>query len=67
MYNLRMRDGESMKNHMNTLNIMASSLLSIDTKILDEEKCISLLYYLLDLRSSLVVSIGSNRTTLGFN
>ena len=67
LYNLRMKDGDSMKKHINSFNIVVSQFLSIDIKILDEYKCIVLLCSLLDSWDSLVVAIGSNTTTLKFD
>jgi len=46
---------------------MVSQLLSIDINILDEDKCINLLYYLPDSWDSMFISIGSNSTTLNFD
>ena len=46
---------------------MGSQLLSIDIKISDEDKCISLLCSLPDLWDSLVIAIGSNTTALQFD
>jgi len=43
LYNLRMKDGDLVKEHMNTFNTVVSQLLSIDIKISNEHKCISLL------------------------
>jgi hypothetical protein len=45
---------------------MVSQLVSIQIKISDEDKCISLLYSLPDLWDSLVVAIGSNTNSLSF-
>jgi hypothetical protein len=67
LYNLRMKDGDSVTEHLNAFNIMVSQLLSIDIKIYDEDKCISLFFSLPDLWDSLVVAIGSNETTLSFD
>jgi hypothetical protein len=67
LYNLRMKDGDSVTEHLNAFNIVVSQLLSVDIKISDEDKCISLLFSLLDSWDSLVVAIGSNTTTLSFN
>jgi hypothetical protein len=41
-YNLRMRYGDSMEEHLNAFNIMVSQLVSIEIKISDEDKCINL-------------------------
>ena len=43
LYNLRMKDGDLVIEHLNAFNTVISQLLSIDIKILDEDKCISLL------------------------
>eukprot|EP00253_Pinus_taeda_P006698 PITA_06698 len=67
LYNLRMKYGDSVTEHLNTFNIVINQLASIDIKISDEDKCISLLCSLLDRSDSLVISIGSNATTLQFD
>jgi hypothetical protein len=66
LYNLRMRDGESVAEHLNAFNTVVSQLVSVDIKISDEDKCISLLCSLPDSWDSLVVAIGSNTTSLKF-
>jgi hypothetical protein len=66
LYNLRMRDGDSMEEHLNAFNTLLSQLVSAEIKISDEDKCISLLCSLPDLWDSLVVAIGSNTTSLKF-
>jgi hypothetical protein len=67
LYNMRMRDGDSLIEHLNAFNTMVSQLLSVDIKISNEDKCISLFFSLPDLWDSLVVAIGSNTTTLSFD
>ena len=48
LYNLRMKDGYSVTEHLNAFNTVVSQLLSVDIKILDEYECISLLCSLPD-------------------
>eukprot|EP00253_Pinus_taeda_P029902 PITA_29902 len=67
LYNLRMKDGDSVTKHLNSFNTMVSQLLSIDIKISDEDKCISLLCSLPDLWDSLVIAIGNNAIALQFD
>ena len=67
LYNLRMKDGDSVTEHLNAFNTVVSQLASVDIKILDEDKCISLLCSLPDSWDSLVIVIGSNATALHFD
>ena len=64
LYNLRMKDGDSVIEHQNAFNIVVSQLAFFDIKISDEDKCISLLCSLPDSWDSLVIAIGSNATAL---
>jgi hypothetical protein len=66
-YNMRMRDGHLVAEHLNTFNVVESQLVSVEIKISDEDKCISLMHSLLDLWDSMVVTIGSNTTSLKFD
>jgi hypothetical protein len=67
VYNLRMRDGDLVEENLNAFNIVVSQLISIEIKISDEYKCITSLSSLPDSWDSLVVAIGSNKTSLNFD
>jgi hypothetical protein len=67
LYNLRMRDGDSVGEHLNTFNTLVSQLVSVEIKISDEDKFINLLCSLPYSWDSLVVAIGSNTISLNFN
>jgi hypothetical protein len=59
-----MSDESLVTENLNAFNTVLSQLLSMDINIIDEEKCIILLCYVLDSLYSLVVDIGINTTTL---
>ena len=67
LYKLRMRDGDSVAEHLKLFNIVVRQLLYVEIKISYEDKCINLLCSLPDLWDSLVVAIGSNTTYLKFD
>ena len=50
--------------HLNEFNTMINQLLSMDIKIIEEDKCINMLCSLLDPWYSLITPIGTNTTTL---
>ena len=56
-----------MTEHLNAFITMVSQLSSVDIKISDEDKCISLLCSIPDSWDSLVIVIGSNATALQFD
>jgi hypothetical protein len=61
---LRMSEGNLVTEHLNAFNTIVSQLSSMDIKIIEEKKCVSLLCYFPYSWDSLVVDIGSNTTTL---
>ena len=67
LYNLRMKDGDSVIEHLNAFNTVVSHTSSVGIKISYEDKCISLLCSLPESWDSLVIAIGSNTTTLNFD
>jgi hypothetical protein len=66
LYNLRMRDGDSVAENLNAFNTVVSQLVSVDIKKIYEDKCISLLCSLPDSWDSIFLTIGSNTTSLKF-
>ena len=64
---MRMSDGDLVTEHLNAFNTVISQLLSVDIKITEEEKYISLLCSFPDSWDNLVVAIGSNNTTLNID
>eukprot|EP00253_Pinus_taeda_P013320 PITA_13320 len=67
LYNLMMKDGDSVTEHLNAFNTVVSQLVSVDIKISDEDKCINLLCSLLESWDSLIIAIGRNTIALQFN
>ena len=67
LYNFRMRDRDSLAEHLNAFNTVVSHMSYVDIKISNEDKCISLLFSLPDLWDILVIAIGRNTTTLKFD
>jgi hypothetical protein len=59
LYHLRMEDGDSMIEHINSFNTLVSQLVSINIMIAEEDKCITLLCSLPKYWDNIVVAIGS--------
>jgi hypothetical protein len=59
LYHLRMEYGDSVIEHLNAFNTLVSQLGFVNITIAEEDKCITLLCYLLDSWDNLVVAIGS--------
>jgi len=66
IYLLRMNDGDLGIKNLNSFNNVISWILSMDIKVLEEEKCIAVLCSFPDSWDGLVVSIRSNSTTISF-
>ena len=64
LYLMRMNDGDSITEPLNAFNIVISQLLSVDIKITEEEKCISLLCCSPDSWDNFVMAIGRKNSTL---
>ena len=67
MYNLRMKDGDSVTENLNAFNTVVSQLSFVDIKISNEDKCISFLCSLLESWDNILIAIGRNTTTLNFD
>jgi hypothetical protein len=64
LYYPRMRDGDSVAEHLNAFNTVVCWSVSVEIKIPSEDKCIGLLCSLPNLWDSLVVAIGFNTIAL---
>jgi hypothetical protein len=64
LYLLRISEGILVIENLNEFNTIISQLSYVDIKIIEEEKCVSLLCFLSDSWDSLVVAIWRNSTTL---
>jgi hypothetical protein len=64
LYLLGMSEDSLVIDHLNSFNTIISKLSSMDLKITEEEKCISVLCSFPDSWDNLVMAIGSNSTTL---
>jgi hypothetical protein len=59
LYHLRMEDGDSVTEHLNSFNTLVSQLVSVNIMNVEEYKSITLLCSFLDSWDNLVVAIGS--------
>jgi hypothetical protein len=64
LYVLRMSNGSLVTENLNAFNTILSQLSSVDIKITEQEKCISLLCSFPDSWDRLFMDIGSNTTKL---
>ena len=62
-----MGEGELVIDYLSSFNSIIGKILFVDIKIIEEEKCVSLLFSLSDSWDSLVMAIGNNNTTFKIN
>jgi hypothetical protein len=55
LYNLRMKYGDSVKEHVNAFNIVVNKLLYVDINISNEDKCI--IYYSLYQNHGIIMKL----------
>jgi hypothetical protein len=67
LYNLRMTDGDSVVKHLKDFNNVVSQLVSVEIKISDEDKCMSLLCSLPESWDILCLAIGINTISVNFD
>ena len=68
LFHLRMDENDTITEHLNVYNTLVSRITSVDIKMAEEDKCITLLCSLPDSWDNLIVAIGSsNQATLKFD
>ena len=68
LFDLRMDENDTVTENMNVDNIMVSQISYVHIKMVEEDKCITLLCSFLDSRDNLIVAIGSvSQATLKFD
>jgi len=60
VYLLMMNDGDSIIKHLHGFNIMVGQLGSVDIKTFEKDKCITMLFSLLNSCDALVGATGSD-------
>lgn len=60
LFSLKMREGESIAENLNSFNLVLSQLASIDVNVEEEDKCIMLLCSLLESLDNFILSITAN-------
>ena len=61
-YHLRMEDGDNVTDHLDVFNTLVSQLISVEIKMEEADKCITLLCSLPDSWDNLVVETGSTNS-----
>ena len=68
LFHLRMDENDTVTEHLNVYNTLVSQITSIGIKMVEEDKCITLLCYLSNSWDNLIVVIGSaSQVTLKFD
>lgn len=63
LYSLRIEEGGSITDHLNTVNLLIAQLASSGAKIEEEDHCMTLLCSFLDLWDHLLMALGSTIVT----
>jgi len=64
LFSMKMKEGESIIEHLNSFNLLLSQLASVDVEVNEEDKCILLLCSLPESWENVILSITTNLTNL---